>query len=512
MKKEAITVDPATVARYALGGLAIGGSGAALLNLIRTIRDMKQEHAQATATPETSEDTIVLTLPKKASILEDIGTPAGEPEPKHTLNPHEEPKEVSKPLEREPTRKNQLGDQKLPPRPGTVQASTKTLKRESMIEGKHRQARHHDGSWGIRTMPKTADGATGWPTLTAGVLAALTGGTLGAQLVNTIYTKRRERKLEQQLNSARKEYLDMIMSKGGSGDLFKEAMDKEAISGFVNYPLAMGALLTLLGSGGVAYITKKIMDEKLRSATEMGMDAPKAKRIVFRTATDPEDKAEEKKVKKAEDSEAAECARAALGIMLDHVSGTTAIMDTPYVKEALEKSAIRPGGVTSATPDIDNLLSILQSSPALRRAIQRATMERHPMLRHFKWSLGVPGIGALADRSLYSKVRSNLAPPINNLKTAMNKNAVMPITNFGREIITSMVGSELAGQNQAESIAKEILKQQALQSQAGRQAPAKVRDEKIELAASDPKAKAYLEKNKIKVMKVIQKMIDEGKL
>lgn len=508
MNKEAIKVDPATVARYALGGLVVGGSGAALLNLIRTIRDMRQEHAQATQTPETSEDTIVLTLPKKASILEDLGTPAGEPEPKSMLNPHEAPAVLTKPLEREPVRQNQLGDQRSPPRPGSRHGAVHPLKRVAMLQGNLHQARRHDGTYGVKTSQDT----TGWPTLTAGVLAALAGGTIGSQLINTIYTKRRERKLEQQLNQARKEYLDMVMSKGGSDTLFKEAMDKEAISGFINYPLAMGALLTLLGSGGVAYITKKIMDEKLRAATETGLDTPKAKRIVFRTATEPEEEAEEKKVKKAEDEEAAECARAALGVMLDHVSGTTEIMDTPYVKEALEKSAIRPGGTTSATPDIDNLLSILQSSPALRRAIQRATMERHPMLRHFKWSLGVPGIGALADRSLYSKVRSTLAPPVTNLKTAMNKSAVLPFTNFGREVITSMVGSEMAAKNQAEEIAKEILKQQALQAQAGKKAPAKVRDESLEVAAADPKAKAYLEKNKVKVMKVIQKMIDEGKL
>jgi len=511
MKKSAIKVDPATVARYAVGGLAIGGSGAALLNLVRMIRDMRQEHALETATPETSEDTIVLTLPKRADILEDVGTPAGEPAAIHTLNPHEEPHEAHKPPMRSSAAVNQLGDHKVPPRPGTAQAATKALKHEAMIVGKHRQARHHDGSWGIRTMPKTAQQSTGWPTLTAGVLAALAGGTLGAQLVNTIYTKRRERRLEQELNSARKEYLNMMTSKNAD-ELFKTAsMDKEAISGFFNYPIAFGALLTLLGSGGVAYITKKIMDEKLRAASEAGLEVPKAKRIVFRTASEPEEKAEEKKVKEktAEDLECAECARAVFGVMLDHVSGTRKIMGTPYVKMAMAKAGVRELG--SSTPDIDNIISILRSSPALRRSIQRATLEQHPMLRHFKWSLGVPGIGALADSKLYNTIRSSLTPPATNMKQGMDKSAVLPITSMGRDILTSMVGADLAGNSQAKNIAEEVLKQQALQAQTNR-TPAKVKEESVEVAASDPHAKEYLQKNKAKVMKVIQKMVDEGKL
>jgi hypothetical protein len=64
-KQSILDVDSDAVTRYALGGLLAGGSGAALLNLIRMARDAVKERKQLVKPPMTDEDTIVITLPRK---------------------------------------------------------------------------------------------------------------------------------------------------------------------------------------------------------------------------------------------------------------------------------------------------------------------------------------------------------------------------------------------------------------------------------------------------------------
>jgi len=110
-----------------------------------------------------------------------------------------------------------------------------------------------------------------------GVAAAGVGSYM---LVNKIYRKLLEKRLAEDEEAARREYLDALIP--------KEAMEleKEALS--------MGgtaALLTLLLAGGSAKITKDIMDARADSRRSNSYAPPTVRRIVFK-ATD-EDEGEE---------------------------------------------------------------------------------------------------------------------------------------------------------------------------------------------------------------------------
>ena len=141
------------------------------------------------------------------------------------------------------------------------------------------------------------------------------------------------------------------------------------------------------------------MDEKLRETRQKGLDIPEVERIVFRTR--PED--EEKQA--SDITELVDCGRAALGIMLDKMSGQTLILDTDYVKEAMDKRDTSKEELYKLAGDMDFLIPFLKKYPDLRQAIQRSAMSRHPLLKHFQWALKNPWIRRYADKRLYAKVQ-----------------------------------------------------------------------------------------------------------
>jgi hypothetical protein len=365
MDKRALEIDPNVVKRFALGGAITGGSAAALVNLIRMIRQLNEERKAAREPDETSEHTIHLTLPRKMAEVKN------------------DPKDPSKVRKVEVTR-------------------------VTVARGPGKQFRRAcDGTFGMKT-------AAGWPTLTTAALAAMGSAAAGAAVVNRIYERRREKQLEAELDAAKQEYLDMLQ--GGQGKM-AEALDQLFGSvlfekegqvggrtfGTLSYPLAFMALLSVMGTGGTAYLTKKILDEKLRQAKEKGLDTPRVRRIVFRSAPpmlgEGDEEEEEAKVAEADE----EAIRASLGVMLDKVGHQTLVLDTPYVKEAMERAGTTIIGLFKMGQDIDELRAYLEGNPELRKMIQRATMEKHPILRHFKWSLKLPFIGPRADKKLMSR-------------------------------------------------------------------------------------------------------------
>jgi hypothetical protein len=463
MDKQALRVEPSTVARYGVGGLLTGGSVAALLNLAHMIRQQREERQKLMAPDKTDEDTIVLTLPPKAGEV--------------TCKP---------------------GD------PTRVRRKEGRVVR--MTQGPRKQTRRaFDGTFGTKA-------AAGWPTLTAGWLAGIAGTAAGATLVNHIYQKRRQQDLQAELDAAQQEYADMLAGGGKTAEWvegwFALPTDKEAAEGrwmgILNYPVAVMALLTALGSGGTAWLTKRILDEKLRENEQRGMDVPRVKRIVFRTAPQqlPEADAgslseeDEDKQATAEDIEAV---WGALAVTTDRLDSEPRTLRTPAVKQAMAEVGTTEDELLKLSQDADAIINEFSQAKYqnLRRMLQREYMSTHPVLKHFRWALKIPGVGSLADNKLYDKVRSAFAP----------KAKVAGVGLMG-DFATDILGNKLTGGTEADEIAKAIIRAQQAQAEA----KPKVETGRIRLDAEDPEAEAYLAANKEKVLALLRRMAMNGQL
>lgn len=487
MDKQAFEIDPEIVKRYAIGGALTGGSAAALINLVRMIRQMNEDRKAKQEPSETDENTIVLTLPRKTAEV--------------------------KAEKKEPTRVKKVEVTKV-----------------ALTSGPKSQTRRCDGTIGIKT-------ASNWQTLTAAVLAAMGSAAAGGAVVNRIYDYRRQKQLEDDLEAAKQEYLDALQGQGKMAEALDSffsypGMDKDAqeggrVFGTLSYPIAAAALLTILGTGGTAYLTKKILDEKLRAATEKKLDMPKIKRIVFRSA--PEESEEEDEELKVAEAEV-DAIRASLGVMLDKVGYETKVLETGYVKEAMAKAGTSTIKLLKMAQDIDALKDYLADNPELRELIQRATMEKHPVLRYFKWGLKLPGVGRIADRKLMERFEDTFqaAPTAKETLIGLNPVHKTPYGHyFGRRgaelakegqistgsILASTIGSTLADNASEERLADALVnaQQRAKKEEAKELSPEEIA-QKIELASTDEDAAEYIAQNRERILAILQEMAEADQL
>ena len=447
------SVDWPTVGRFGMGGLVTGAGTAALLNLVRYIRDMQKDRKDREIPADTSEDTIVVDLPHKAAAV----------------------------------------------KPKLTTTNTKTLIGPKTSS----QHRRMDGTVGPSTIGTKL--AAGWPTLTLSAIAGLGGGTLGAMLVNKIYQDKRHKQLEDELKATQEQYMSNLPMKQADGNVF----------GYVNYPLAAMAILGLVGTGGAAYITKRVLDEKLRAASEEGLEIPKVKRIVFRTK--PEERAPEK-IASADDIE---CVKAALGVMLDRLDSTSKVLNMGYVKLAMDKANTCALTLLKEASDVDTLMEHLQNTPDLRRMIVRASMENHPMLRHFKWAYDVPGLQGMADKKLYQHFGDAFKPQMQNTARMIGGSeghvnmAEAKQADFTGSALAGMVGSAISGQNARHELVDalaEAEKKIEMDRQHKKRLPPDEMASGVQLEAQDPEAQAYLAANKQKVVRVLKNLAASGKL
>ena len=483
-KTALLNIDPATVGRFATGGLLAGGGTAALVNLVHMVREMHQERAKRKRPNETDENTIVLTLPQKKAFVE-----------------------ASK---GEPTKiKRVLGS---------------TMSEHPVTAGK--QLRHHTGEYGTKTA------ATGWPTLTAGTLAALGTSAAGAALVDKLYEKRRERQLQLELDKAKQEYMDVL---GGHktaswveymfdiAEPTKQASDSSF--GFLNYPLAAAALLSILGTGGAGYLTKKILDAKLQDTADKGMEGTKVKRIVLQSAPTTD-------ASKMASSEDINEITGTLLAMMDGISGRDQYLNTPSIKSAAaiagtttpqvaELSLEQPATfrkLMDANPQLWKAMvaqsrhSILGRMPGAKRlaANQMAAKVQGFMDQHKTAQAASAGGGSGAAsgnngfvRKLRGRTKQQLAP---SWTKAAQDMTVPPAA--GLSLINAVMGAKEPG---AGEIAKEVVDQQA--AAAHRATLAGIKEPgTIQVEAADPKAKQYLNRNQQKIVKVVKQLAAQGQI
>ena len=368
------------VGQAAGGGALTGASIAAVLNLIRRARLYRQEQIDKQE-PETSEDTIVVTVPRR------------DPEEKAAstyLDPSTEPQSGSRVMDADADKDTPAGTNIAKGNatgiPGdiviNVQAespsgdvfaepngnhprnvgngqyahipTTKSTQTTSPYVGKQSNAeRGNSESMKGRVPVIMGKTAASWTETTAAILATMGAGALGASVVNKVFAMQREKELKKKLSDVQQEYAMQLTGERKAGEFIDAlcGMPKQAdAAGLIKLPLVVGGLVYALGAGSAAYVTKKILDEKFREAASAGRDLPRVRRIVFKTVSQPvAEKADlaEQQVENENALAAAEKAAGTEGVEIgpdtllcllaitdDHLTGTCRNTGTPLVKAA----------------------------------------------------------------------------------------------------------------------------------------------------------------------------------
>jgi hypothetical protein len=334
-----------------------------------------------------------------------------------------------------------------------------------------------------------------WQTMVASILAAGGAGTAGYALVDKLFEMRRIKELEAELERAQTEYLDKLQL---ASDEVKEAGmfgDREGEPSFrkLDYPLGIAALMTLLGAGGTAWLTKRFLD-KLEEEKQPESFKPrkpiKVQKVIFKSASaDGEKEASDNTVDP-------ELMPAALGVFLDICSGEPTIVGSEKVAAEMKKIDMTPTQLyKQAGESFDRFLLTLKQNPELRKQMKDMAMDTHPLLKYFKWAAGLPYIRDLTDTSLYDQLSSQYGPRREDQPMAIKYGSVLD----------SLVGSLAA--EKAVDIGKDMLssKEQKPEEEELQDA---VRQ--LDIGAADPEAAEFVNKNAEQLKDILTKLVQEG--
>ena len=378
----------------------------------------------------------------------------------------------------------------------------------------------------------------GWPTMTAKWLAGLGGLGLGATVVNKLYNKIEEQKLQRKLENAQQEYLDLLTR--GEQSKYAHCLDslcgvipnkveKEAASP-LDPGIAAFALLTILATGSAGWLGKRVLDAKLREAQEQGLELPKLKRVVFKTAPAQLTEGDEEE---EEDKAAADInvLPAALGVMLDKVGNRTIVLNDNNVKKAMLKANVTIRGLFKRATSGNSLFDFLEVNPELSSAIKQAMIKTHPFMpktpgttpepETMPYTLGTtpeptPMQSTPASTFNIQKLLKSLQAPetssdtwFKNLKSQQENIPKAPLPQLSPKaaslagIISSITGS---------TIAKSIVDKKPAPEVIQKKEPEPINIESIKLIAKDPEAQAYLDAHKELILNVLRKLRSQGKI
>jgi hypothetical protein len=277
----------------------------------------------------------------------------------------------------------------------------------------------------------------------------------------------------------------------------------------MDYPLAMSVLALLLGSGTTAYVTKRVLDEMTEQKKEKAPKPPKVRKIVFQQGKAASFD------KEGADTSGREVFDATLGVMLDVCSGIPSVMQHEKVAEVLEVQDVKAGDLYKmAASDYNTLLATLEANPELRRVIQRASMERHPLLKYFQWTAGIPGISGLMDKKLYEGVEETLGPKSVQRPQWETKYAFGLIPGMA-DIAASFYGSTLANKAEGEEEeGEEPIADEASPADEAVTGPSKAQEvlNQLKLVAEDEESAQFIEENQGQLKRILEQMAASGQL
>lgn len=364
----------------------------------------------------------------------------------------------------------------------------------------------------VLRLPAEAKLANTPSTAAAGMIAALSGGAGGYALVNALARKAVMRRMQEEEDRARQEFMDKLPGMTTPAKLagvVGAAMEqcgalKRADSVFGTVDLGLGGLmaLSLLASGGTAYATKQYLDAKDEEQRRKFMRPQKITRVMF--AQEP-----------SGDPNAKVAHDIARGVVAAHVLVNKGI---PLHKVASVVEAAAPGGIDSATleewstalasdkeaqwaPVADMITSALDSNEPLRNRLIEEGMKASPTMRMFgapgRWAAtNVPGLRTLAKNKLYDKIRGGFTPQVPKVASAGIVSA-SGLTN-------SLIGS----------VAAELLAGRGVQAAPQPQQPAAqaAEDPLPEVVAADPGAAQYVQANRDKIQRMLLALRNAGTL
>ena len=497
MNKQALlNIDPKTVGRYATGGAIAGASAASLIDLVHMVREMNQERKKRLAPNETDENTIVLNLPKRAFVE---------------------------------------GSANEPTKVKVTTSYGSKLKSLLARRGELTQERTDAGKYGKKA-------STGWPTLTASTLAAIGGAGLGSAVVDKIYEQRQERRLKAELEAAKHEYASSLTGAMKSAfvedlfsgaDQFTKQADVNSGFGFLNYPLAAMALLTILGTGGTGYLTKKILDEKLRDTNDKSLDVPKVKRIVLQSQ--PE--VDPTKHASAEDVDGIS---ATLLAMMSAISGDDSYMNTPAIKSAAAAAGLTTPQVSSMSLTDPNFIrTIIDKNPELYKAMvarsQHSVLGRLPGARRYVANslaanaqklVGEPKVAAFLAKEAQTATGGATSGNNGGLRKLVGKTKIktLPTWMKASDDLSPAIGmapalsanliSTITGRQHipdASEIASQVVAQQNLAEEHKRMEGVR-EPSTVEIASKGEAATQYLTANQKRIVALVKRLAAEGQI
>lgn len=430
-------VDPTILSRYLLGGAAVGGGTAALVALLRDRHRAKVEEREREQDP----GVITLTLPSKTA--EDKSA--------------------------EMTKKVDLALSNI----------ISTEKEERVGVKANRSP--------VGKFVKKADADANWQTLAAAILGAGGAGVGAYALIDHLHREQRLKKLKQDVEAQKHEYLD-VLSKAGeavfmSRENVKQADSNDTFSLF-DMPLGVAAAMAALGIGGTAYMTKRYLDKADPVTPEIGR-APQIKRIVFRTADGEQKSASER------DIDITDAVPAVLGVMCDVMSGKDTVLSK--CAEALTAEGITADTLyKEAADDREALMRRLAMDTELRRQIGRAYMESHPVAKYFQWTTALPGLSHIADKKVMQGVHNALykqSSLLNTIPSAATAAAVTRAMNGNLEASPEAQRAASRAPDEAASARR-----------------------RISVEAGDANAEAFLEANKDRLTAALAELAASGKV
>lgn len=467
-ESQILEVNKPQVARKVIGGALAGAGGISAMNLANYIQRTLKERKRMRSEDAEGKDTIVITLPPRSKKAEAPTTV----------------KSIECPDIR--TLVGRCGPQ---------------LRR---LNGKYMpgKLRTDEGA-------KTAQD-TGWPTLTAGWVGAGVGAFGGAAIANKLYARAMERKEKRELEAAKEDYVRALTGYKVKGaavvdvllDIDQPASEEKSASfwGMLNYPLAAYATLATLGTGATAYLTKRILDERSRELEDKGLDVPKTKRIVFRSA--PEDDPE--KQASPEDREAV---IAALAVTMDRLSGTTKMTGDPAVVKAASDIGLTPADLIEKSADIDNIMSLLfqESNAPLRAALtQQFARTNYGQIGGF--AAGMLNKIGPGRRFMDDKLRKGITDRLGPQTTPATKAAA---ARSSSAFIASLIGSSRPVD--IEQLARAVTAEKERKAREKEMAGTRVK-EPIRIEGADENASRYIAENSDRLTKKVQRLAARGHL
>ena len=473
----------------------LGGAGvSSAASLLRSLHDMRKRKKE-----DTDDETIVLTLPEKAA--SDGYTSMKDAVP---------------------------GEHKITANGG----------RQARNSGKYGKSLSTPDPKEKKPEVKCADEGNPGPntvgTVVANTLGLAAGGLLSYEVVSRLYDRLNERRLKRKLEAAQQAYVNALSGTSKRAEAVTRMLDpvervickstkeagilSEPAANAIRYPAAAYILALLAGTGATAYVAKKVMDREFPEA-KLKKDLNKPTRIVFRTAGTPALVEGEKGEEKEASAETCAALTAMLPIYMDVVEGApNRTLAEPYRKIAEAAGTDAAGLMKLAQQDSNAAFKVVMKDPKalwqlLKGGLGSMDFSRQNMvniLRRTRPDTYVRAVDAGIDATFAnSPVRRFLAKSVTRLG-GRDWLVDRAIKKASPEFSVGYVLGSLKKNPDCDPDAtkeEEGMPEKAVLSKARRALKAKRR---VEVGAADPKARAYVEKNKEAIDRLLRRLNARG--